>query len=1305
MSLREDIEKYGNLDSYAGNTGGGYTGNPLTNLSLRAALDLFKTYRDIPKKKISNSITSALGPSMAEIYSDAGKAAWGAAKAPQEIASNLAYQGIKNLKGESVTDNVTKSFSDASNILPGNFTPKDVVKGLGKLLGATVTDKQAQTLIDKTGLDKSLGPIVNLAINSGQINVPNLTPSGVTPSAPIVNIPVGINEGNDAITGGKVNLDFLQNSILNYGVGAANAIYGDKLRAKTPTQTGIPSVSRQTLADYIKPVTALGAEIATDPTMLVAGGGELGLKGIRAASKLAPEQGLGSLLKMMGDKSFTSVGASGIGKQVFEGFGDFVPKLIGSIIGDEEKAINYFRTPSKIMTPKVFEEVTKARRDIGNFGEYVKARVEPWQNIESPEIRKLVGETLISDAPAKTTRKIGKATEYGNIYTTESKYDTLKKAISNIQKTNPAALAQFKNPVEDILKIAKDLRKTATRAGQEAVNAGLLSKETFSANKDKYAKTFYEFFENPKYLKHLEEEQISTGLIQRLKGMNSPGEFSVKEELFEHKGKGFLPKIEDVVKDNNLKGLLKDKVNIKNIDDILNMDIRRTAIELAKTEKELPATNFAIDRKKLMEGMRILIKENGKNKLTEIFKLPVEEIAQKLRTSTEPKMKFGEGHFFSKDPISERPILEIPKNDFTKKNIIDQGKPIIYGKKDKYDAIAKNIKEFSKQKIIKQINNNVSEFEKKIAQIQINAKNKMYEGNKAYANFQKNAGKLGPESIGYSVGVGSQRTYTTSRFGRMYDQISKIPGYSMDELPQAVKEAMPYQKVVKIGSVDAKTAIVDGKSYVQLPESNRYGALANKWIPRADGEYLIGFNKKMGPVEKILSNAMGIWKTGKVPFSTAAQGRNFLFSNPIQMMFSGVDPIDAFKLSSKRLAMKANGESDMITRVVNRYGGGGSTFSDAETMKLGSSFSGMNKPSEIKTAAKKVLNVPGSIYGSLENVQKEAMVEWLMNRGVSGKEAYKKATEALFDYSDKPRFVKDLIKSTVFPFATYSSKALPYVSKTMLQAPSRALPIIAFKDSWNDRQTQKLGLTGKDIANLQDRYGDWFLITGGTKENPNIIDLSYTVPGLPDLIERQTGQGMLKGAAPQALQPSSPLQAFLEIAPGVNKKFYFGSKVFNETDPKLIGDLVSTYSMLKESGLNSGEALKKAIASTKGGKQIGHILKTLLPATPLIPGTYQSEQLMSALEGKPITSSGDIQSVPGFASSMIGLKQTPVNMRSLNNRKTSDLKKNVKELTSGIISSNIDARLNPKEKEINVKIKREQLKKLINDFNSYNKGK
>jgi hypothetical protein len=573
---------------------------------------------------------------------------------------------------------------------------------------------------------------------------------------------------------------------------------------------------------------------------------------------------------------------------------------------------------------------------------------------------------------------------------------------------------------------------------------------------------------------------------------------------------------------------------------------------------------------------------------------------------------------------------------------------------------------------------------------------------------RKRLGVLGPEQIGYTSGEGSVRTFKSARNSEMFNEISASPDIVKTNLPESIVNQYPgsnlAEKELNAIKQSEKTKInifnalpkfnIDGETWVKMPTNKGYGALADKYIRRVDADHIIGTYALKGAAMKTYEKLLSLWKSGKVLWSPPAQSRNLL-SNTILMTYSGIPFTDAVNyLYKASKAVITKGSNDYVNRAFIKFGGQGTAWADNEAFKLGSKFTGqkISKPSLLKDVAA----IPGNVYAGTENIFKNAIMRyWHEEKGLSLKEAFNKAQETLFNYGDTSKAI-NLTKKTLIPFFTFSSKALPFTAKSALSRPNSVLPLMAAKDVINDYNAKKIGITADSRAILNDRYGQWYLITGGTKLKPEIIDLSYIIPGLTDLSGNQGSKGILGNLPiPQSFQFNNPAFAILEAAPGINKSFYFQKPITSSTDIKM-QEIQPMIDSLVKSGVPIKEAYKKVLGNSAILKRLAHVYKSWAPANPLVPGTYQNEQLTAAIKGMPTSMSGEVPTLKTAITSLTGIKNTPVDILKQTKINMGEFQKSVKDIRNKNILIN-KSKLSNEEKKMQRMLLSLKLKQILKE--------
>jgi hypothetical protein len=532
-----------------------------------------------------------------------------------------------------------------------------------------------------------------------------------------------------------------------------------------------------------------------------------------------------------------------------------------------------------------------------------------------------------------------------------------------------------------------------------------------------------------------------------------------------------------------------------------------------------------------------------------------------------------------------------------------------------------------------------------------------------YNKMRTRLGELGPEQIGFSAGEGSRRTFVSGRKGEMFQDLGAAKGFVNESIPAEILANPKSISVKKVktseGSFDSLNMVEHkGQQWAQIPDNKGYGQLAGKWVARPDAEAIVGTHAYKGTAMKIYEKSLGLWKGGKVLLSVPAQARNMM-TNTLLMVYSGIPMESALRKISEQTRRSLNGETfDAVDRAFIKFGGMGKTWADTDALKAGSSFVGVNPPSRLAQGLKDASKIPGKIYSGIENNSKKAIMRyWHEEKGLPLKESYDKAMDTLFDYGDTSQFINAVRKNPVgIPFVTFASKALPFTAKSVLSRPGSVLPLIAAKDVFNNHQIDKMGLSNQDVSKIKDRFGEWALIVGGTKQKPDILDMSYIIPGLADMSGNSGSRGILgaNSPIPQSFQPSSPALSFAEVIPGINKRFYFQQPVWKDTDLGVSQILPVVNNMWKNKSKKLGRELTNkeksnilftVLGQSKPGKAGKSIYANMAPANALIPGTYQRQQIESAISGLPATTTGEVQKPITAALGQVGIKVTPFDIK------------------------------------------------------------
>lgn len=413
-----------------------------------------------------------------------------------------------------------------------------------------------------------------------------------------------------------------------------------------------------------------------------------------------------------------------------------------------------------------------------------------------------------------------------------------------------------------------------------------------------------------------------------------------------------------------------------------------------------------------------------------------------------------------------------------------------------------------------------------------------------------------------------------------------------------------------------------GGSYVLVPDTSvpgtgvkKFGNLAGKYVP---GDVLSALKTKAGPdsdITRAYLKALSLWKEGKTSLNPVTHVNNMV-SNLVMSDLAGVNLVDprSWKLYADTF---------------NDYRKEGAWFKEAQKAGLfGGEWYGnevaqwLPLPSELKDSgprsipgkfAMKTANALGSVRRGMGNLYraedqffKLLLYKQARERGLEPNDAVTWAEKFVFDYSTAAPGVTKL-KNTLFPFANYSSKAVPALTFAATHYPWRiakwigllsGFSLYAFNTLYGDDEAEEMAES--EAAMMPDYLKGRSSFFGVPKAirlpyddestgDGMYVDISRFVP-LGDLFDAENQSGGVPLPAP--LTPNNPIIT-TAIAMLANKDSFTGKDIVRESD-------------------TSGEAAQK---------RIGWLYRQMAPNNPLVPGSYNFNrigQAVSAMAGEPI---------------------------------------------------------------------------------------
>lgn len=405
--------------------------------------------------------------------------------------------------------------------------------------------------------------------------------------------------------------------------------------------------------------------------------------------------------------------------------------------------------------------------------------------------------------------------------------------------------------------------------------------------------------------------------------------------------------------------------------------------------------------------------------------------------------------------------------------------------------------------------------------------------------------------------------------------------------------------------------------YIRIPDSKAYGALANRLV-RQDVANKIENTMEISNPGRLL-NLFRSWKFGKTVLNPATHFRNII-SNVINLDASGVDILDQVKIypqAAYELIYKGN-----IYREALTHGALSGKFSINELKKIQKILI-TKKPKNAAELASyisgDVFDKAGHVYQAEEDLARMVKYIHSRNSGMIPKNAAKEAIDALHNYQDVPRFIKQIRDNPIIgiPFITYPYKALPKMAKAISQDPTFLFKYEALFRSMDIASASERGLKRdqlnreKEMAKLGSpaftRYIN--LPIYDDQNNPYYLDLTYVLPW-GDLVDFNDYLGTY---VPSSFTPTGFTRPILDLF--FNKNFK-GREIYHQGDSP------------------------KEIAKS----MMDHLLGFYLPSMTPVKG-FGYQRIRKSVKRVPNLETGESQDIlAAVADTMFGLKARPINI-------------------------------------------------------------
>jgi hypothetical protein len=479
-----------------------------------------------------------------------------------------------------------------------------------------------------------------------------------------------------------------------------------------------------------------------------------------------------------------------------------------------------------------------------------------------------------------------------------------------------------------------------------------------------------------------------------------------------------------------------------------------------------------------------------------------------------------------------------------------------------------------------------------------------------------------------------------------------------------------------------------------MPESKRLGTLSGKWVNKYIADDLNQIVRARTQVEQMMRQVVGEWKFSKVILNPATHSRNIL-SNLILAHAGGL-PMYRLDIYTRALIEVVRG-GELFQEARKAGMSGRTTFAGAEFESMVDAWNitkgspldrfsdfarlmkegkGSDALQRIRFSQTKFGQKLGRIYQAEEQWFKMAKVMHNLEKGMKMRPAVRDAQDWLFDYTEVPEFIEWTRQSPVgAPFITFTYKALPKMMESAIVAPWRLLSVVATLYYLNDAAAKALGITDTQLEGIEKVLPEH--MKGGFAGTPKFLllpwrdkygqlqylDLTYILPwgdigetgGLGrELMEKTPGLRHVAGLSRQLPLVGSPLmQAIGEL--GLNKSSFTRKNIYNSFDT----------------------------AKERFQKISLYLHRQLAPS--LAPGGYGWTRIQKALTSKPdyFGRTTDLRSA--IASTLFGLKITPIDVRQQKRFRRFERNREVRDIGGAIARIRRNRGLTREEKRVEMR--------------------
>lgn len=433
---------------------------------------------------------------------------------------------------------------------------------------------------------------------------------------------------------------------------------------------------------------------------------------------------------------------------------------------------------------------------------------------------------------------------------------------------------------------------------------------------------------------------------------------------------------------------------------------------------------------------------------------------------------------------------------------------------------------------------------------------------------------------------------------------------------------------------------------VQLGDDAGFGVLAGKWLPKeiAGDISRMVIKSPEGTIEKIYKKVLGAWKTGKVLLNPAARARNQISNMVLMNVVGNMPSYEVMNpLRWKDAALDLKNQTGIYKILKNETDLLDSTFYGNEIAPFLDEFN-LQTGNALQRWMKAGMSFAGDSYQAQEQLGKMVIAKYWIENDKTVAEAAKIAEDALFDYGKIPEAVRKIRDVPFgFPFLTFQYKAIPAVTKALVNKPGKIARLTRTGNAVESEAEQRFGAVDKTTALPDYMQGGQYLRLPIQENGEDLyLDLNYLLPwgGLAQM----TGE-------PQ--NPAFTLPADLYR----NKSSFTQKEIWKDTDSDA------------QKVQKAGDYIYKAL------------MPSLAPAIPgITKGGYSFEKVVSALQQRP-DYFGRVRGLPVVLSDVLfGIKATPINYEQTAAIKQGEKTAQIRDLQQQIRTINLDKRRFPDEK-------------------------